>query len=92
MSIYKTNSLNLQHSALSKTHMKYILAKATAVLLGLASFSSAESMYNPLKSTVAIYNDKNYDKQVTYNREKGISVVQFYKAGGKSFLTSNSQT
>jgi len=40
---------------------------------------SAESMYNPLKSTVAIYNDKNYDKQVTFNREKGISVVQFYK-------------
>jgi hypothetical protein len=23
---------------------------------------SAESMYNPLKSTVAIYNDKNFDK------------------------------
>ena len=45
---------------------------------------SAESMYNPLKSTVAIYNDKNYDKQVTFNREKGISVVQFYKTGGKT--------
>lgn len=45
---------------------------------------SAESMYNPLKSTVAIYNDKNYDKQVTFNREKGISVVQFYKTEGKT--------
>lgn len=59
--------------------MKHIFSKAVAMLC-LASFSSAESMYNPLKSTVAIYNDKNYDKQVTYNREKGISVVQFYKA------------
>ena len=39
------------------------------------SMASAESMYNPLKSTVAIYNDKNFDKQVTFNREKGISVV-----------------
>ena len=47
--------------------------------------TSAESMYNPLKSTVAIYNSKNYDKQVTYNRDKGISVVQFYKDDGKSF-------
>ena len=55
---------------------------ATALIaMGMVS---AESMYNPLKSTVAIYNDKNYDKQVTFNREKGISVVQFYKAGGKT--------
>lgn len=66
--------------------MKSIFSKATAMLC-LASMTSAESMYNPLKSTVAIYNDKNYDKQVTYNRDKGISVVQFYKAGGKYSYT-----
>ena len=66
--------------------MKKTLSK-TAMLLftGMMSLTSAESMYNPLKSTVAIYNNKNYDKQVTYNREKGISVVQFYKADGKCF-------
>lgn len=58
---------------------------ASLLLLGISivSFSSAESMYNPLKSTVAIYNDKNFEKQVTFNREKGISVVQFYKEDGK---------
>jgi len=32
---------------------------------------------------VAVYNPKNFEKQVTQNREKGISVVQFYKASGK---------
>jgi hypothetical protein len=40
-------------------------------------------MYNPLKSEVAIYNHQNFPKQVTNNREKGISIVQFYRAGGK---------
>jgi hypothetical protein len=49
----------------------------------LAAIVSAESMYNPLKSEVAIYNHQNFPKQVTNNREKGISIVQFYKAGGK---------
>ena len=47
-----------------------------AALLGLAN---AESAYNPTKSAVQILNTKNFEKQVTYNREKGISVVQFYK-------------
>ena len=49
--------------------------KQVATALVAMSMASAESMYNPLKSTVAIYNDKNFDKQVTFNREKGISVV-----------------
>jgi len=53
---------------------------STALCCLMASVASAESMYNPLKSTVKIYNDKNFDKQVVLNREKGISVVQFYKA------------
>ena len=43
----------------------------------------AESIYNPLKSEVSIYNTVNFPKQVTNNREKGISIVQFYKAGGR---------
>ena len=43
-------------------------------------------MYNPLKSAVINYNNKNFEKQVTLNREKGISVVQFYKSSGKSVI------
>lgn len=55
--------------------MKFIAA-------ALAAIVSAESIYNPLKSEVAIYNTHNFPKQVTNNREKGISIVQFYKTGG----------
>jgi len=61
--------------------MKSILAGVT--LAALCETISAESMYNPLKSEVSIYNTVNFPKQVTNNREKGISIVQFYKAGGK---------
>jgi hypothetical protein len=46
--------------------------------ISLAAFAetiNAESMYNPLKSEVSIYNTVNYPKQVTNNREKGISIV-----------------
>jgi len=67
--------------------MQSIFAKTSAALLltlGLVSEPvSAVSMYNPLRSAVAIYNNKNFEKQVTNNREKGISIVQYYKAGGK---------
>lgn len=57
--------------------MKSIFSVAAATLLLAVStpIASAESLYNPLKSTVKIYNDKNFEKQVTFNREKGISVV-----------------
>jgi hypothetical protein len=58
----------------------------------LAAIVSAESMYNPLKSEVAIYNHQNFPKQVTNNREKGISIVQFYRAGGKLFLSKSVTT
>jgi hypothetical protein len=52
----------------------------TAMCAVMASMVSAESLYNPLKSTVKIYNNKNFEKQVTLNREKGIGVVKFYKS------------
>ena len=55
----------------------------TAMAAVLATMVTAESIYNPLKSTVKIYNNKNFDKQVTLNREKGIGVVKFYKSDGK---------
>lgn len=45
--------------------------------------ANAESMYNAVKSSVTVFNGRNFEKQVTQNREKGISVVQFYKASGK---------
>lgn len=35
--------------------------------------------YDPAKSEVIVLNNKNYDSQVTNNRAKGISIVQFYK-------------
>jgi hypothetical protein len=41
-------------------------------------------MYNPVKSEVSIYNTVNFPKQVTNNREKGISIVQFYESGEPS--------
>jgi hypothetical protein len=67
--------------------MKKIIFTAAATGLILDQ-TEATSMYNPLKSEVSIYNNVNFPKQVTNNREKGISIVQFYKAGGKThFLT-----
>lgn len=46
----------------------------------LSHQAAAETMYNPQKSSVTTFNTKNFEKQVVLNREKGISVVQFYKA------------
>jgi len=47
------------------------------VIIGAAimAFTAAESMYNAQKSEAAIYNTQNFQKQVTNNREKGISIV-----------------
>ena len=64
----------------------------TAMCAVMASMVSAESLYNPLKSTVKIYNNKNFEKQVTLNREKGIGVVKFYKSDGKFKCLHNSIT
>ena len=66
--------------------MKSFFVK-TAAIASLSLLSSAESIYNPIKSSVTILNPKNFDKQVTLNREKGISVVQYYKASGKSLFS-----
>ena len=76
--------------------MRHLVTGIT--LAAFAETISAESMYNPLKSEVSIYNTVNYPKQVTNNREKGISIVQFYKFGGTPkfaflpmFLEANSK-
>lgn len=53
-----------------------LLTLAITALLGLTAGKSA---YDPIKSSVQILNSKNFEKQVTHNREKGISIVQYYK-------------
>lgn len=63
-------------------------ALVSACLLALAS---AESMYNPVKSEVTNYNKVNFPKQVTNNREKGISIVQFYESGESSSTAHKGQ-
>ena len=51
--------------------------------VGLISTSLAKGLYDPVKSYVNILNKLNFDTQVTNNRAKGITIVQFYKEGGK---------
>ena len=62
--------------------MKSFVSTMMAGMLGVGLLSqqaNAESFYNPVKSQVMNLNPKNFDKQVPLNREKGISVVQYYK-------------
>ena len=62
--------------------MKSFVSTVMTGMLGvglLGQQAAAESMYNPVKSSIMNLNPKNFEKQVTLNREKGISVVQFYK-------------
>ena len=49
-----------------------------AALCMLSSISSA-SLYSDNHSEVQVFTHINFDKQVGKNREKGISVVHFYK-------------
>lgn len=62
-----------------QSFLKSSLALGATMLLLEQNGVQAESMYNPIKSAVSVYNAKNFEKQVTMNREKGISIVQFYK-------------
>jgi len=38
-------------------------------------------MYNPVKSEVQNLNQMNFTKTISNNREKGISIVQYYNSG-----------
>jgi len=51
----------------------------SAIGSSILAMSAAESMFNPATSAVSIYNNKNFEKQVMLNRDKGISIVDFYK-------------
>ena len=62
------------------------ITQAILLLVGLLSLTQAKSLYDPYKSYVTIMNNKNFDAQVTNNRAKGISIVHFYKEGGKVYI------
>ena len=55
---------------------------AIAVLLGLVS---SAQLYDHAKSDVTIYSNLNFEKQVSKGRDKGVSIVHFYKSTGKYF-------
>ena len=45
----------------------------------LAFMGQSKELYDHVKSDVAIYTKLNFEKQVTKSRDKGISIVHFYK-------------
>lgn len=52
--------------------------------LAMASLSAmAKPLYDSVKSYVFVLNQKNFDSQVLKNRQKGITIVNFYKESGK---------
>jgi hypothetical protein len=62
---------------------------SVAILIGLTTISAVNGgqLYDQVKSYVTVLNHRNFDMQVTNNRQKGISVVHFYKEDGNiSFI------
>eukprot|EP00356_Strombidium_inclinatum_P004709 CAMPEP_0170493486 /NCGR_PEP_ID=MMETSP0208-20121228/13968_1 /TAXON_ID=197538 /ORGANISM="Strombidium inclinatum, Strain S3" /LENGTH=401 /DNA_ID=CAMNT_0010769419 /DNA_START=30 /DNA_END=1235 /DNA_ORIENTATION=+ len=60
-------------------------------LVALLGGASSKQIYEHAKTDVSIYTQLNFEKQVTKNRDKGISVVHFYKssdAGASDFVNS----
>ena len=57
-----------------------------ATIAALFGLISAQQLYDSAKSDVINYSHLNFDKQVTKNRDKGSSIVHFYKQSGKLFL------
>ena len=64
----------------------------------LLSSAYGMQLYDHAKSDVAIYSKLNFEKQVSKNRDKGISVVHYYdktdasrdlKSGFEQFATEN---
>ena len=54
-----------------------------AFLMSTISVVTAKPLYDSVKSYVFVLNQKNFDAQVTKNRQKGITIVNFYKESGK---------
>jgi hypothetical protein len=56
---------------------------ALASLVALSTLTLAKPLYDSVKSHVFVLNQKNFDAQVLKNRQKGITIVNFYKESGK---------
>lgn len=55
-----------------------------SAILAIAGLSAmAKPLYDSVKSYVFVLNQKNFDSQVLKNRQKGITIVNFYKESGK---------
>lgn len=57
--------------------------KSVLCLFGMVALAASKALYDPVKSYVTVLNPKNWDGQVTKNRQKGITIVHFYKDTGK---------
>ena len=62
------------------------MSKALFTIMGAFLLSSiqvaAKPLYDSVKSYVFVLNQKNFDAQVLKNRQKGITIVNFYKESG----------
>ena len=59
--------------------------KSVLYLLCLATLSASvasKALFDSVKSYVFVLNQKNFDAQVLKNRQKGITIVNFYKESG----------
>ncbi|TNV78640.1 hypothetical protein FGO68_gene5489 [Halteria grandinella] len=56
-----------------------LLALLGAALALSATTALAKPLYDSVKSYVFVLNNKNFDSQVTKNRQKGITIVNYYK-------------
>lgn len=57
---------------------------SAAVLLAVSSSAQAGPLYDLVSSDVTVYTKLNFEKQVSKNRDKGISIVHYYMYEGKS--------
>ncbi len=59
------------------------LLSLSAILAFVGLTALAKPLYDSVKSYVVVLNQKNFDSQVSKNRQKGITIVNFYKESGK---------
>jgi len=67
---------------------KFSLSSLISVIVFMYSSQNnvlSKELYDGLRSDVTIYTNLNFEKQVSKNRDKGISIVHFYKDEGKYF-------
>jgi len=84
--------INIKFSTRQKDTIKMIsktiISSAVALLLASVGHKEvlakgSEALYDHISSDVTVLNKLNFEKQVSKNREKGISIVHFYKDEGK---------